>query len=207
MHRSTGSTFYCLESQAETIYYPFCHRWDFSKGAEKANFPGKSIYLSHISERYAYETLEILYRSEWDEKRLYLTPSLFNSFQQNINEQKWSFTENLEENFSVCYKRNKRGIEGKEDMLILQKANVAYMFNYADEPNEGYFFVNNYEYGEKIITTPYLPLRSGYTFEGWYKEAECKNPWNFETDYLPAAKYDEQGKLEFFETKLYAKWS
>ena len=26
------------------------------------------------------------------------------------------------------------------------------------------------------------PQREGYTFEGWYKEKECINEWDFEVD-------------------------
>ena len=44
------------------------------------------------------------------------------------------------------------------------------------------------------ITKPSDPTDQGYTFEGWYKEAECTNAWNFETDTVIA------------DTTLYAKW-
>ena len=88
----------------------------------------------------------------------------------------------------------------------LQIANTSYLFNYEGSPNDGYFFINDFEYGKKIENTPYEPMREGYTFGGWYKEAECKNEWNFDEDKLPEAKYDEDGNVEFVETKLYAKW-
>ena len=35
--------------------------------------------------------------------------------------------------------------------------------------------------GEKV-EQPSDPTRSGYSFQGWYEEAECKNAWNFTTD-------------------------
>lgn len=35
--------------------------------------------------------------------------------------------------------------------------------------------------GEKV-EQPSDPTRSGYSFQGWYEEAECKNAWNFSTD-------------------------
>lgn len=35
---------------------------------------------------------------------------------------------------------------------------------------------------EGHIDPPAAPVRTGYTFAGWYKEAECKNAWNFSTD-------------------------
>lgn len=44
------------------------------------------------------------------------------------------------------------------------------------------------------VTQPTAPTRAGYTFDGWYKEAACKNAWNFSTDTVTAT------------TTLYAKW-
>lgn len=32
------------------------------------------------------------------------------------------------------------------------------------------------------LSKPTDPTKEGYTFEGWYKEKECINPWNFTTD-------------------------
>ena len=48
--------------------------------------------------------------------------------------------------------------------------------------------------GEKI-TEPTLPVRTGYAFAGWYKETECINQWNFETDVVTE------------NITLYAKWN
>ncbi len=45
------------------------------------------------------------------------------------------------------------------------------------------------------ITKPSDPTDQDYTFAGWYKEAECINAWNFETDTVTEA------------TTLYAKWT
>ena len=90
--------------------------------------------------------------------------------------------------------------------VSFKKLNVSYLFNYEGEPNAGYFFARGFEACEKIENTPYEPMREGYTFDGWYKEAECKNEWNFDEDKLPKAEYDEDGNVEFVETKLYAKW-
>lgn len=90
---------------------------------------------------------------------------------------------------------------------FIQIANTSYMFNYEGEPNDGYFFINDFERGGLIEDTPYEPRREGYTFAGWYKESECVNAWDFEKDTLPAAEYDEEENLKFVETKLYAKWN
>ena len=95
-------------------------------------------------------------------------------------------------------------VEGYEQFI--QIANTSYMFNYEGEPNEGYFFINEFERGGLIEDTPYEPQRAGYKFAGWYKEAACINAWDFERDRLPQAEYDTDGNLKFIETKLYAKW-
>ena len=65
---------------------------------------------------------------------------------------------------------------------------------------------NYLEYDSKIKIIPPDPIREGYTFDGWYKEAECVNKWNFENDTLPEIKIDEDEKVIFQETALYAKW-
>lgn len=44
------------------------------------------------------------------------------------------------------------------------------------------------------IMEPTAPYRLGYIFNGWYKEAECINLWNFDSDIVSA------------NTTLYAKW-
>ena len=77
-------------------------------------------------------------------------------------------------------------LEWKDGTGRYQIANTSYQFNY-----EG----------------AYEPQREGYTFGGWYKEPECVNKWDFETDKLPEATYDEEGYItDFVETKLYAAW-
>ena len=85
-------------------------------------------------------------------------------------------------------------------------SNVSYFYNYEQSPNDGYYWIDNYDYGEKIEYIPEQPLRVGHTFDGWYKESECVNAWNFETDTLPKAQKTEDGEDFYAETKLYAKW-
>ncbi|HCT29336.1 MAG TPA: hypothetical protein DIW31_01045, partial [Bacteroidales bacterium] len=46
-----------------------------------------------------------------------------------------------------------------------------------------------------IIISPDDPTRTGYTFEGWYKEAACTNAWNFATDLVTT------------NVTLYARWT
>lgn len=93
-----------------------------------------------------------------------------------------------------------------KDYGNINKANTLYMFNYEDAPNEGCFFINNFEIGGLIENTPYAPQRNGYTFDGWYKDPECSIVWNFETDKLQQEQLDEIEEENNPETKLYAKW-
>lgn len=50
------------------------------------------------------------------------------------------------------------------------------------------------QYGEKV-QRPEDPVREGFHVEGWYKDIDLKNPWDFETDTV-------QGN-----TTLYVKWA
>ncbi len=47
--------------------------------------------------------------------------------------------------------------------------------------------------GEKV-GNPVDPVKDGCTFDGWYREATCKNAWNFDTDIVNS------------DITLYAKW-
>ncbi|MDE7477000.1 MAG: InlB B-repeat-containing protein, partial [Lachnospiraceae bacterium] len=46
---------------------------------------------------------------------------------------------------------------------------------------------------EKVVM-PEEPIKDGYLFDGWYKETECENKWDFETDIVSV------------DIVLYAKW-
>ena len=86
------------------------------------------------------------------------------------------------------------------------KANVSYFYNYENAENAGYYWIDNCDYGSKIEYIPENPKRVGYEFAGWYKEEECINKWDYETDTLPEKKETEGGGIIYQETKLYAKW-
>lgn len=88
----------------------------------------------------------------------------------------------------------------KDRRDYLYRANVAYMLNY--ETENPYYYVDDYEYGMKIEFIPPVPEREGYTFAGWYKEAEGVTEWQFTKDTLPIL----ESEVEYQETKLYAKW-
>lgn len=89
-------------------------------------------------------------------------------------------------------------------------ANISYNYNYEGSTNYGIYFIDDCDYGGKIEYIPAEPTRDGYTFGGWYKEAECQNKWDFATDTLPEelTETNEDGETEivYQETKLYAKW-
>lgn len=90
------------------------------------------------------------------------------------------------------------------------RANVSYFYNFETEENYGYYWIDDLDYGSKIEFIPPEPAREGYTFGGWYKEPECINKWNFETDTLPEERTEinEDGEevVAYQETRLYAKW-
>ena len=97
-------------------------------------------------------------------------------------------------------------------------ANVSYYYNYENAPFDGYYWLDDYgDYEAEIIKyPPQNPVREGYEFAGWYKEPECVNKWNFETDLVPKKKYDPNSmgntstskkNYVYVETPLYAKWN
>lgn len=84
-------------------------------------------------------------------------------------------------------------------------SNVSYYYNYPGSKNDGVFWIDNIEAGEKIkYQPPKEPTREGYEFGGWYKEPECLNKWNFSIDTMPETPQGAEN--DFYELKLYAKW-
>lgn len=78
----------------------------------------------------------------------------------------------------------------------LLTANVSYNLNYDEN---SYYYIDYYENGEKISYIPPIPQRNGYTFGGWFKEADCINQWIFDTDIVQISE-------ETQEIQLYAQW-
>lgn len=106
--------------------------------------------------------------------------------------------------FGYNYVENDYQVKDYRSRLI---GNVSYLYNYEENPNDGYYWVDSYN--ESVITfIPPEPQRDGYKFDGWYKESECINEWDFTTDItgkeivLKANKtYDTYEGIY-----LYAKW-
>lgn len=89
-------------------------------------------------------------------------------------------------------------------------ANVYYMYNYDGSPNEGYYWVDDYD-NELISYIPIDPIREGYTFDGWYKDEDCTIKWDFTIDFVPEKITEddplrESDRYLYKETILYAKW-
>lgn len=88
-------------------------------------------------------------------------------------------------------------------------ANVSYLFNYEEAQNDGFYWADSYDESE-ITFIPPEPQREGYKFDGWYKEAECINEWDFEKDKTGEVIVLEESKISNIESYsgiyLYAKW-
>ncbi len=161
----------------------------FYKGyPERAFFVGSEDHLA------------VAYTLQFSQEKTvgYVTEKIFKYLEKDFNEER-NQKEYIGDYISSFY-------FSTNSKITMRIANTSYMFNYEGAVNEGYFFINDFERGEKIEDTPYEPTREGYTFGGWYKEPECKNAWDFGADTLPDAEYDEEGVLIFRETQLYAKW-
>ena len=88
---------------------------------------------------------------------------------------------------------------------VLMMANVSFYYNYHGARNKGFYWIDDLD-NEKIDIIPADPIREGYRFDGWYKEEQCENKWNFEKDIVQAKEYDENGNYLYKETPLFAKW-
>lgn len=81
----------------------------------------------------------------------------------------------------------------KVDIPNRNKANVIYYVN-----DESYFV--DYVENSTITAIPPKPVKEGYVFDGWYKDDNFTEQWNFDSDIV----YSDI--TSFMETKLYAKW-
>lgn len=76
----------------------------------------------------------------------------------------------------------------------MTKLNTFFMFNFDSSENEGYYWMD-YINGSNPYIIPCNPVREGYTFDGWYYEAECFSLWD-----------NEVPESESESLILYAKW-
>lgn len=104
---------------------------------------------------------------------------------------------------------------GNEELPIFQKidkyyypaqyANTVFYLNYESNTETGIYWIDYFDWGEKIDFMPKNPTRDGYSFGGWYLEPECIN--TLDSDYfMPNEKADENGNVLFQQTSLYARW-
>ena len=86
----------------------------------------------------------------------------------------------------------------KENNYLYTEAKRPVMFMDGDKEIEG---INYWEFVEDYMDEPSSDSvnKEGYVVDGWYKDAELNEEWNFETDKLPRA----DAGTEF---KLYVKW-
>jgi hypothetical protein len=88
----------------------------------------------------------------------------------------------------------------------IRPANITYYCYYEKEDGSGIYWVDDVDYGDSTEFIPVAPKRGGFVFDGWFREPECVNKWNFEIDKMPPKMLDEYGDTVYQETRLYAKW-
>ena len=78
------------------------------------------------------------------------------------------------------------------DMDLYARYTYVVTFDYQDGTTSELYVAD--EVSGTLISKPVDPTRTGFTFEGWYKQSKCIEPWDFATEKV-------QGN-----TTLYAKW-
>ncbi|MBQ9481630.1 MAG: InlB B-repeat-containing protein [Clostridia bacterium] len=98
----------------------------------------------------------------------------------------------------------------KKNFNIFYVANVSYLYNYDNAPNDNYYWVDTYN-EEQIQFIPPDPVRDGYLFGGWYKDMGCTEKWDFDEDIAPKEIVINRDKYKPYESYtgiyLYAKWT
>ena len=129
----------------------------------------------------------------------------------NTNDDSYYFYTNVEVSPSLEFYRTTNcvipnGSHPKISSNEIIYANISYIFNYEEQPNGGYFFIDLLEESGALSKPPYDPKREGYVFAGWYKDEACTEAWNFSTNQVIIEK-DENGNRIYEEIKLFAKWN
>ncbi|MEG2086460.1 MAG: InlB B-repeat-containing protein [Clostridia bacterium] len=114
-----------------------------------------------------------------------ITKELFDEFSKT-----WKYPESVSEQYII--------------------ASIEFLLNFKTDETDVFWL--DIEPAESLIRKwyegYYVPEREGYTFIGWYKEPECINEWNFESDKTPAEVLDKTtGEPITQITRLYAKWT
>lgn len=78
-------------------------------------------------------------------------------------------------------------------------ANVTYRIG------DDIYWIDDYAYGTEITVAPPEPEMEGTRFAGWYKDPGFTEKWDFGSDTLPEAEYDQYGQEIYKETVLYGK--
>ena len=76
-------------------------------------------------------------------------------------------------------------------------ANISYLYNYENAPNQNVYFVDILEVNEAFSYIPNAPTREGYIFKGWFSDELCTNEVN-----LDEFVYME----EYQSVTFYANW-
>ena len=89
-------------------------------------------------------------------------------------------------------------------------ANIEFMYNYENAPNQGHYWIDDLETGETLTYLPPNPTREGYNFGGWYADKGCTLEYRFDKPYEKKDYVQVQNKYLFYPndyvTFIYAKW-
>ena len=86
----------------------------------------------------------------------------------------------------------------KYNTLDTLLANIHFMYNYQDAPDNGCYWIDDLDTGETLVYIP-TPSRDGYTFGGWYADSECTMPYDFTIPHIK--KPLKEGSYEWLEEK------
>lgn len=186
-----------IPNTIEKYYTNYINRNETCPNLDKVFVSTKNISLSDMPFSFA------SYGYSWEKSRIIYVPDEYYDFFDDESAaficENYFYSDNhmtCEDEISCTHKR-------------VQRANTLFKLNF-DISNSmylnEYFYIDNYEYGSLITSVPPIPTREGYEFEGWYKEQECVNKWDFEVDRLPITEINSDGLPTFQETVLYANW-